>query len=184
MKKAVILHGTDASPEANWFPWLQKQFEQAGYEVWAPLLPDNHTPNRDTYNDYLFNSGWDFTDNVVVGHSSGAVSVLNLLMDKRCPHIRLGVMVGAWSGGSPEDMDWEQFKHLFPRRGFKFRRIRANADKLAFLHGSDDPYCPVEQADFLASKLHAPLVLVPGGGHLGDAFPELPQVWDIIEPEL
>lgn len=94
-KRAVILHGTDASPDANWFPWLKEKLEAEGYEVWVPELPGNHTPNREVYNDFLFGSDWDLTDNIVVGHSSGAVSVLNLLMDERCPKVKLAVVVSA-----------------------------------------------------------------------------------------
>ena len=181
MKRAVILHGTDANPETNWFPWLKQKFEAAGYEVWAPLLPENHTPNRQTYNDFLFGSGWDFTDNIVVGHSSGAVSVLNMLMDERCPHIRMGVMVSAWEHGTPATMEDHQFAHLFPPEGFDYAKIRSNADELAFLHGDNDRYCPLEQAEHMAEKLGATLTTLPHGGHIGNAFPELPQVWKIME---
>ena len=184
MKRALILHGTDANPEVNWFPWLKAKFEERGYEVWVPLLPENHTPDRQIYNDFLFGSGHDFTDNIVVGHSSGAISVLNLLMDQRCPKIKMGVMVGAWAGGSPQDMDYEQFKDLFPPDGFDFGLIKSKADKLAFLHGDNDPHCPLEQAKFLAEKLEAPLTVVSGGQHLSNQFTELPELWQIIEPEL
>lgn len=115
MKRAVLIHGTDGNPENNWFPWVRAKLEAAGYEVWAPAMPENHTPNREVYGDFLFSSGWDFTDNLVIGHSSGAVEVLNLLMDPRCPNIKLGVMVGAWAGGKPGGYDTnEQFKNLFP----------------------------------------------------------------------
>jgi len=184
MKRAVILHGTDEAPEVNWFPWLKKKLEEQGYEVWVPLLPNNHTPDRQVYNDFLLGSGWDFTDNIVVGHSSGAVSVLNLLMDGRCPKIKLGVMVSAWDHGVPTDMDYEQFLKLFPEGGFDFATIKAKADKLALLHSADDPYCPLEQAQYLAKNLNAPLTVIQNGGHLGDKFPEFPQLLQVIEPEL
>lgn len=185
MKKAVILHGTWGNPEENWFPWLKAKFEEQGYEVWVPQLPDADKPNRDTYADFLFSSGWDFTDNIVIGHSSGAVEVLNLLMDKRMPRIRLGVMLGVWISGLPKGMDDpEVFAHLFPRWGFKWRRIRGNADHLALLHGSDDPYCPLEQAVTVATKLKAPMMIVPGGGHLGSGLKELPQLWNVLGPYL
>lgn len=184
MKRAVILHGTDGSPEQNWFPWLKAKLEAAGYQVWVPLLPENHAPNREVYNNFLLGSDWDFGDNIVVGHSSGAVSVLNLLMDERCPHIKFGVMVSAWAGGSPTDMDYEQFKNLFSPDGFDFTTIKSKADKLAFVHSSDDPYCPLEQAEYLSQQLGAPLTVIPNGKHLGKNITQFPQLWDVLKPKL
>jgi uncharacterized protein len=184
MKKAVILHGTDVNPAANWFPWLKAKLEAEGYEVWVPLLPENHTPNRQLYSDFLFGSDFDFADSLVVGHSSGAVEVLNLLDDERLPHIRMAVLVSAWEHGTPPGMDESQFENLFPPEGYEFMRMREKADKIAFLHGDDDPYCPLEQAQFLAEQLEAPLTVVPQGHHLGAKYTELPELWQIIEPNL
>jgi len=185
MKRAVILHGTDGGPDLIWIPWLKQQFEAAGYEVWAPLLPENHTPNRERYNDFLFGGEWDFTDNIVVGHSSGAVSVLNVLMDERCPKIKLGVLVSAWAHGEPVG-EWDpgQFDTLFPAEGFNFEHIRKNAEQLVLLHSADDPYCPLEQAKYLATELAAQLIILPHAGHIGHQFPKLHELWEIIRPTL
>ena len=184
MKRAVILHGTDGKPEHHWMPWLKKKLEEQGYEVWVPELPGNHTPNLQVYNDFLFSHGWDFTDNIVVGHSSGAVSVLNLLMDERCPKIKLGVMVGAWAHDAPIGMDEAQFTNMFPENGFDFDLIKSKVDHLAFLHSDDDPYCPLEQAQYLARELSAPITVLHGAGHIGLRFKEVPELWKVIEPEL
>jgi predicted alpha/beta hydrolase family esterase len=184
MKQALILHGTDAAPDQNWFPWLKAKLEARGYEVWVPLLPQNHTPNGKTYGDFLFGSDFDFADSVVIGHSSGAVEVLNLLNDERLPHVKMAVMVGAWEHGTPPGMEASQFAHLFPTEGYNYEAMKAKADKIAFMHGSDDPYCPLEQAEFLAKQLDAPLTVVPNGHHLGAKYSELPELWSIIEPNL
>jgi len=186
MKQAVILHGTDGNPEGNWQPWLKAKLEAAGYQIWVPQLPECHTPNRETYGNFLLNGQHDFTDNIVVGHSSGAVEVLNLLMDSRMAHVQLAVLVGAWAGGIPGgyEADNTQFNNLFPPDGFDFQAIKQKADKLAFLHGDDDPYCPLEQAQYLAKELAAPITIVQGGHHLGSKFTELPELWQIIEPNL
>lgn len=186
MKRAVILHGTDAEPESGWRPWLRDKLEAEGYEVWLPDLPGKHTPNRQVYNDFLFGNGWDFTDNIVVGHSSGAVSVLNLLMDERCPKVKLAVPVSAWSGGLPDKFEEgdTQFDNMFPREGFDFGLIQSKADKIAFIHSDNDPYCPLEQAEYLAKELSAPLTIIHKGDHLGSPYTELPELWEIIEPEL
>jgi predicted alpha/beta hydrolase family esterase len=186
MKRAVILHGTDGAPEHNWFPWLKAKLEAAGYQVWIPLLPGNHTPNREVYNDFLFSGDWDFTDNIVVGHSSGAVSVLNLLMDRRCPKAKLVLMVSAWAEDVPNgyDEDTEQFANLFPPDGFDFEIIKRKADRIEFLHSKNDPYCPLEDAKYLADELSAGITIMDHGVHLGSEYTKLPEVWKIIEPSL
>lgn len=185
MKRAVILHGTDGHPKHHWMPWLKAKLEEQGYEVWVPELPENHTPNAQVYNDFLLGQGWDFADNIVVGHSSGAVSVLNLLMDERCPKIKLGVMVGAWAGGQPMGhFDENQFAGLFPENGFDFELIKSKADHLAFLHSDDDPYCPLEQAQYLAGQLDAPITVLHSAGHISGGFKEKPEIWEIVEGSL
>ena len=80
-KKAVTLHGTDGDPSHGWQPWMREQLVANGYKVLHPLLPDNHTPNKQIYNTFLFGREWDFPDYVMVGHSSCATAILNLLSD-------------------------------------------------------------------------------------------------------
>ncbi|PIZ61954.1 hypothetical protein COY17_03310 [Candidatus Saccharibacteria bacterium CG_4_10_14_0_2_um_filter_52_9] len=183
MNRAVILHGTGGSPQSNWLPWLKADLENRGYKVWVPELPNNQTPNRQVYNDFLFNSGWDFADNLVVGHSSGAVSVLNLIEDQRCPPIKTGVLIGAWSGTKGTDLDKDQFSALFPPEGFNFELIKQKAAQLLFLHGDNDPLCPLEQAKWLAAQTASEIIIVPGASHFrrDDGFTELPQLTEALE---
>lgn len=181
MKRAIILHGTDGKPDSNWFMWLKSLLESQGYKVWVPLLPSNHTPNVQVYNDFLLNSGWDFTDNIVVGHSSGAVSVLNLLMESRCPVIKAACMVGVWAHMDGTDLGAEQFKDLFPVQGFDFSKIKHHAKYFMYIHGSDDPYCPIEQAKWLAEQTGGDFITVKGGQHLGANRTELPELQTLLQ---
>ncbi len=185
MKRAVILHGTDGSPEANWFPWLKEELKKLGYEVYVPNLPNNHTPNRHVYNDFLLKSGWDFSDNLVVGHSSGAVSILNMLSDKRFPKIDTGILVGSWARMDETDLDREQFKDLFPEPNFDFTAIKAKANKLIFVHSDDDPYCPIDQARYLCNELAGEFHEFKGMQHFGvklnPRFTEFPELLEIIK---
>ncbi|HUB93085.1 MAG TPA: alpha/beta hydrolase [Verrucomicrobiae bacterium] len=183
MKRAVILHGTDANPEANWFPWLRDKLETNGYQVWVPQLLNAHTPNRELW-DHQILGGRELTDCIVVGHSAGAVEVLSLLMNPRCPRIRLGVMVSAWPDGMPVG-EWEtgQFDNLFPAEGFNLQIIKARADRLAFLHGAKDPYCPLATTMRLAEQLGAPITVVANAEHFSGVT-ALPELWKIIEPYL
>lgn len=101
MKQALILHGTDSSPEANWFRWLEGVLGTSGYKVWLPQLPNSATPNTKTYNDFLLsNADFEFnSETTIVGHSSGAVEVLSLLQ-----HLPDGATVGYTGFGMLRDL--------------------------------------------------------------------------------
>ena len=184
MNRAIILHGTDGKPESNWFIWLKEKFEAEGYEVWVPQLPDCHVPSWQKYNDFLLSGKFDFTDSIVIGHSSGAVEVLNLLSDGRCPHIRFGLLVSGWESGPAIGMDASQFSELFPPSGYDYSLIKTKAHALSMIHGSNDPYVPLQWAQNLAQKLDVKLTVVPNGHHLGAAYSVLPEIWQIIEPHV
>ena len=183
MNRALFLHGTGGSPSDHWWPWLKRQFEQTDYEVWTPLLPDNERPNAETYWNFLHASGWDFTDAVLVGHSSGATSVLNLLSRPEFPRVSAAVLVGAFlnenlTKGSPDFEDARQFAALFPEEGFNWPVIKEKAQHFYFVHGDDDPYCAYGDAMAAAKELDAELLTIPNGGHLSSSSNviELPQI--------
>lgn len=184
MKKAVILHGTDGSPEANWLPWAKKQLGEHGYDVWVPLLPENHTPNRETYEKFFEKSGWDFTDNLLIGHSSGATSVLNLLQTDWFPVANTAILVGAFLNEKLlKGVSWYepgQFDNLFPHK-FDTELIKYNAKYLYFIHGDDDPYCDSNDARMLSEEVSGKFITVPGGKHLSSNRTELPEIVPILE---
>lgn len=184
MKKAVILHGTDGAPEHNWFPWLKTLLEANGVEVWVPLLPDNHTPNRVTYESFIKDSGWDFTDNLLIGHSSGATTVLNLLQSEWFPKVDTAITVATFLNERLlEAAEWYQkgqFDNLFPD-AFDVKKIQSRVDRFYLLHGSDDPYCDPKDAQELSDKLGGSFISIENGLHLGSNRTELSEIIPILE---
>ena len=182
MKKAVILHGTDGNPEINWLPWLKKLLEENRVEVFVPHLPENHTPNRFTYEKFLKESNWDFTNNLFVGHSSGSTTILNLLQSEWFPNVNTVLMVGTFLNERLlKDADWYtpgQFENLFPE-SFDIAKIKNKANKFYFLHGTDDPYCDINDAKEFCEKVDGTFIEIPNGKHLSSNRTELPE---IIEP--
>lgn len=181
MKRAVILHGTNGNPSHNWQPWLKQFLETKSYEVFSPELPGNERPNRHTYEAFLKSSNWDFTDNILIGHSSGATTVLNLLMSDWFPCIKAAVLVGTFLnekltkklGEFPDDL----FKDLFLDR-YDQEILKEKAGSFYFVHGSNDPYCDIEDAQNLCKKLGGAFMIVNNGHHLGGAsgVTELPEL--------
>jgi predicted alpha/beta hydrolase family esterase len=180
MKRAVVLHGTSSHPEHNWQPWIKKQLELAGYEVFAPELPGNDKPNQAVYEAFLKDSGWDFNDNLLIGHSSGATAILNLLSSDWLPHIKAAVLVGTFLNEKLlQDVDWydtKMFKNLFLNTEFDLEKIKRRADHFYFIHGTQDPLCDFEDAQIFCEKLGGVFVPVEGAGHFSSPTSELPEI--------
>lgn len=185
MKKAVIFHGTDGNPNINWLPWAKSELEKRGYEVFVPLLPENHTPNKETYSKFLRNSGYDFTDSLLIGHSSGATTILNLLSSDWFPKIDSAILVGTFLNEDLlESAPWYepgQFDGLFPKGGFAKELLISKASKFYFIHGEDDPYCSLDDAKQLCVEVEGQMQVIPNGLHLSSNRTELPELLPILD---
>lgn len=183
MLKFLILHGTGATPKSNWFMWLKGALIGQGHSVWLPQLPDADRPNTETYNKFLL-SNKDFTfdeDTVIVGHSSGAVEALNLLQ-----HLPDGVTIKATVliSAFRDDLGRNDLKGLFAEE-FDFERIKKTCSNITYIHSDDDPYCPVEGAEYLAMHTNGDMLLSEGQGHfnteLSPHYKQFPELLDILD---
>jgi predicted alpha/beta hydrolase family esterase len=186
MKRAVILHGTDGKPSDQWFPWLKRLLETNGYLVFVPLLPDNHKPNRLTYEKYLKESDWDFSSNLMIGHSSGATTVLNLLSSDWFPKQKAVVLAGTFLNEKlTKDAGWfepGQFDGLFMDK-YDPKLIKSKAEAFIFLHGSNDPYCDIKDAQKLCEDTGGEFIVIKNGHHLGGSsgVDEIPQLEEALK---
>ncbi len=194
MKNALLLHGTDGNHSVHWFPWLEKELHDLGYDVWLPDLPQADHPNIQRYNDFLLGQSvasangkvdWGFDrSSIIVGHSSGAVEILGLLNDPRFPDVKVKAcfLAGAFKG----DLGWDQLTGMV--QDFDFERIQRHASKFVFVHSDNDPYCPLDDAKDLCSKLNGKFVLMQGFGHFSTGgnprLTQFPELLHLIQDEV
>lgn len=183
MTKFLILHGTAATPNDNWFMWLKGKLIGEGNDVWLPQLPDAGKPNTKTYNDFIF-ANKEFTidsDTILIGHSSGAVEILSLLQ-----HLPGGVTVKAavLISAFKNDLTWGSLTGLF-QEAFDFKLIKSRSNQFVFIHSNNDPYVPLEQAKYLSAELGGKLMLFEGQGHFNTEkspdYKQFPELLKIIE---
>ncbi|MFZ2512881.1 MAG: alpha/beta hydrolase [Candidatus Saccharimonadales bacterium] len=186
MKRAVILHGTDGTPTGlPWQGWLQRRLGQAGYEVFFPQLPECHTPDLSAYDTFLRQSGWDFSDNIVIGHSSGATTLLHLLASDWFPKIKAAVLVGTFLNERLlKEVKWYepgQFDALFIET-ITPEKIKQGAKAFYFVHGDDDPYCDYAEAKQLYREVDGTFITITGGGHISTSpkFEKLTQLTEVL----
>jgi len=185
MRNALLLHGTDGSPQGLWLPWLTKELTDRGWKVWCPQLPHAEAPNAKRYNEFLLSSGWAFDeDSVIVGHSAGAVAALHLLQN--LPEgitVKHAILVGSFK----DDLGWPELKGMF-EESLQYEKIRTRAKKFTFIHSDNDPYCPLEHAVYQAEQLGGELLLRPGEFHFsietgGEKYRQLPTVLEVVEAD-
>lgn len=181
MKNALILHGTNSNPTGNWFPWLKSELEKQNYNVFCPDLPQCDKPNTNRYLDFIKDQGWEFNEeSVLIGHSSGAVAILGILQ-KLEPSIIVDTCILA--GAFKDSLGREDLDELF-LQPLDFEKIKMHAKRIIFIHSDNDPYCPLPGVKYLAEKLDAKIIVIPGQGHfnleMGEKYREFPELLKII----
>jgi predicted alpha/beta hydrolase family esterase len=135
------------------------------------------------------NSGWEFNDNLLIGHSSGATTILNLLQADWFPKVKASVLVSTFLNEKlTKDADWVdpgQFDGLFLSQ-YNPVELTKKCSKFYFVHGSDDPFCDIEDVKLLCQKVNGSLTVIENGHHLGSTWgrKEFPQLLQVIESEI
>lgn len=80
MKRAFLIHGWEGDPEEEWRPWLKKELEKKGFEVYVPAMPDTATPTMEKWVPFLAEIVGKPDENCYfVGHSLGCITILRYL---------------------------------------------------------------------------------------------------------
>lgn len=175
-----IFHGTLGGPEANWFPWLERELKVLGVEVFVPKFP---TPENQSLENWLrafepyqdkVNSG-----TVFVGHSMGPGFFLRLLEQRTSP-IKAGILAAPFDGVIGIE-PYDTLNKTFLDHPFDWEKIKQNCHKFVVLAGDDDPYVPLKFPQRMADSLGVELKIIKGGKHLGETLKEFPAVLEEIK---
>lgn len=182
MKNALILHSGGNTAKGNWYPWLKKELEKLGYEVWVPDLPNADNPTIAEWKEYiLVNKDFQFgKETVIIGHSAGATFILGLLESlPRSVQIQKAILVSAFMEvGDKKDL------HNFKKgllKDFDWKKIQKSCRRFYFIASDNDPYlCGDDQAQILQDRLGGEVVLFSGEGHFNldksDKYKQFPEL--------
>jgi hypothetical protein len=162
MTNVIIIHGTEGSPDGNWFPWLKAELEKLGCQVFVPKFPTPEGQNLDNWLK-LFEKYKKYLDGntILVGHSLGPAFLLSVLEKLNRP-VKAAFFVSGFLR-LPNNLEVNK---TFTDRQFNWDKIRHNCKKFYVLHADNDPHIPLEKSKELAQNLGTDIVLIKGGGHL------------------
>ena len=179
MKRVFIVHGYDATPSDNWFPWLKKQLQEARFEVTVSQMPEADKPTLTKWLAHLKNLvGTCDEDTFFVGHSLGTITILKFL-EALPENQKAGgaVLVGGFS----ESLNFKPLE-TFTEKPLDYEKVKRSVNKIVAIHSTDDPSVPFRFSEVIRDKLNTELITLHGAGHINwqSGWLELPQALDAI----
>jgi len=151
----------------SWYPYVKKELEKLGLEVVAENMPDPDLARKQFWLPFI--EGYVKNHNsILVGHSSGAVAILQYLEENQAEGI---VLVGA----SHTDLNDKKEKASgYFDKPWNWEKIRKNVKWIIQFASIDDPYIPIDEAHYISGKLNSEYYEFTNRGHfMEDRFPEL-----------
>ncbi len=163
MKRVFIIHGYDATPDDNWFPWLKKELETKGFDVAVPQMPDTANPTLSKWLPHLQQTVGECDEGTfLVGHSLGTITILRFLEalpeDQRAGGI---VLVGGFS----ESLGFKPLS-TFTEKPLDYEKVKRSAGQVVAIHSTDDESVPYRFGEIIRDKLGAELITLHGLGHI------------------
>jgi len=175
MKNAIILQGAGETQKSFWLPYVKKELEKRGYEVWLPQLPGINNPQLEEVLPFVLKGGKFTDETVIIAHSAGcplALSVLESINVK----IKQAILVAGYSSPLPEGANG------ILQEKYDWEKIRNHIEDIVFIHSDNDPWgCNDKQGKRMFDKLGGTLIIKHGEGHMGsDSFNQPYQKFPLI----
>lgn len=185
MKRAIIVHRWEGSPDEGWIPWLKDELEADGFKVIVPVMPNPNAPEIEAWVSHLAREvgALDF-NTFLIGHSIGCQAIMRFV--ERTPQDQTAggaVFVAPWF--TLMGLDNEEDKKIAEPWLTTHIDDIAVQERLPILSCifSDDDYCvPPENKSMFEDRLQAYTIALHGKKHFTeeDGITELPEALDEI----
>lgn len=178
----ILLHGNGGgSGQDQWFPYIKRELEGIGVECIAPDLPDAQLARMQFWFPYFTDKLKLSQDDIVVGHSSGALAILKYAEKNE---IGASVLVGTYY----TDLGYEDEKTSgYFDTPWLWNNIKANQKWTAIFASTDDPFIPIEEPRFIRDQLNSEYFEFTNQGHFGlQSVPKLefPELLNLLKRKL
>jgi predicted alpha/beta hydrolase family esterase len=169
-KRVFIIYGWDGFPEEGWFPWLKRELEAKGFEVFVPQMPDAGNPRIEKWVPAVASIvGSPDEETYFVGHSMGCQTIARYL--ESLPE---GVVVGGaiFVGGFfkhltglSEDPKEQEIDRHWLEAPLDLDKVKTHLKASMALFSDDDPFVPLDNQDDFRDKLGSEIIIQHGKKH-------------------
>jgi len=180
VKRAIIIHGFEGSPNDCWLPSLGKSLRERGFEVHIPKMPNPAKPRLEKWLATLKETiGKTDEKTYFAGHSLGCITALQHISSLPGKSKVGGCVLVA---GFDESLGIQEINE-FTDRPLNIEKIKQSCKEIVMIVSDNDEEIPLEMSKKMADTLSAKLIIEPGKGHFDDygkVF-ELPSALQAIE---
>lgn len=181
MAQVNVIHGYTASPEENWFPWLQAQADLHRIELNVLRLDPSERPKLQVWNQQIHDQlGSLNEDSVLIAHSLGCLAILHYLSHElQQQRIRKLILVAGFNGRLGR---LDEVNPFIDAAVIDFELLKQQIAECVVIYSKGDdrvlPDFSLEQAQ----SLNARVIAAQHQGHFIDSegCTELPEVWQEI----
>ena len=187
-KRIFIAHGWDGYPEEGWFPWLKKELETKGFEVFIPQLPDAGSPRINKWVPKLAEIVGEPDENTYfVGHSMGCQTIARYI-ESLPEGVKVGgaVFVAGFFKrltGLEDEPDVHEIAKHWLETPLNLEKVKFHLDKSIAIFSDNDSYVPFDNQDDFRNKLGSKIIIEHLKGHFSgpsDGITELPIVLESV----
>lgn len=184
MKRVVIVHCWDGTPDYCWYPWLKQELTPRRVHVFVPAMPETQMPKQVTWVAKLQEViGEPDEELILVGHSVGCITIMRYL-ETLVPGQCVGGVV--FVAGFTDDLGFNELENYF-ETPIDWAKIKLSADRFVSIYSDNDPFVPVFHAEVFREQLGATVVAKHAMGHFSGAVDgeesctKLPDALDAVE---
>lgn len=187
MKRVFIIHGWGGYSEEASFPWLKKELESRGFQVFSPEMPNSLQPTIGEWTSFIKQLvGNPDEETFFLGHSIGAQAILRYL-EFLSDDTKVGgvVLLAGWmhlTDEAYEDESEIEIGKPWIETPIDWKKVRARTKKFVAIFSDDDPVVPLSDASIFEKELGAKVIIERQKGHFSqsDGIKELPVALDAI----
>ena len=172
MKKVIIVHRWEGSPEEPMLQWLKKELEAKGFEVIAPVMPNTEEPKIKEWIDKLKDVVKNPDEEVYfIGHSIGCQGVLRYL-ETLDVDVKIGgaIFIAPWMKLDEKTIKEEgeevaEIAKTWVETPIDWDRVKPHADKFVCIFSDNDYYVLPVNKELFEEKLSAKTIIEHNKGH-------------------
>ncbi len=167
VKKVFIVHGWEAHPEDEWYPWLKKELEKKGFQVEVPQMPNTDEPEIGAWLSFLKKKvGTPTTETFFVGHSIGCQTILRYL-ESLSSDAKVGgvIFVAGWFHLTNLETEAEETAKPWLETKIDFAKVKKHTKNFVAIFSDNDFWVPLDDAKIFEEKLNAKIITKHKMGH-------------------